>query len=91
MPPNLPQLLSVTKEGKSAIFNTAGNDDCRNTQGSNNKSNFGSEDVKNSTRILEQNGMIPNIRLMIMLTAKRFYNAIKLSMMLRINSWQERI
>ena len=54
--------LSVTKEGKSAIFNTAGNDDCHIIhRGGNNKSNFGSEDVKNSTRILEQNGMIPNI------------------------------
>ena len=54
--------LSVTKEGKSAIFNTAGNDDCHIIhRGGNNKSNFGSEDVKNSTRMLEQNGMTANI------------------------------
>ena len=54
--------LSVTKEGKSAIFNTAGNDDCHIIhRGGNNKSNFGTEDVKNSVRILEQNGMNPNI------------------------------
>ena len=54
--------LSVTKEGKSAIFNTAGNDDCHIIhRGGNNKSNFGSDDVKNSVRILEQNGMRPNI------------------------------
>ena len=54
--------LSVTKEGKSAIFNTAGNDDCHIIhRGGNNKSNFGSEDVKNSVRILEQNGMNPNV------------------------------
>ncbi len=54
--------LSVTKEGKSAIFNTAGNDDCHIIhRGGNNKSNFGSEDVKNSVKILEQNGMNPNI------------------------------
>ena len=54
--------LSVTKEGKSAIFNTAGNDDCHIIhRGGNNKSNFGSDDVKNSVRILEQNGMNPNI------------------------------
>ena len=54
--------LSITKEGKSAIFNTAGNDDCHIIhRGGNNKSNFGSEDVKNSVRILEQNGMNPNI------------------------------
>ena len=33
--------LSVTKEGKSAIFNTAGNDDCHIIhRGGNNKSNF---------------------------------------------------
>ena len=54
--------LSVTKEGKSAIFNTAGNDDCHIIhRGGNNKSNFGSDDVKNSVRILEQNEMRPNI------------------------------
>ena len=54
--------LSVTKEGKSAIFNTAGNDDCHIIhRGGNNKSNYGSDDVKNSVRILEQNGMRPNI------------------------------
>jgi len=54
--------LSVTKEGKSAIFNTAGNDDCHIIhRGGNNKSNYGSVDVKNSVRILEQNGMRPNI------------------------------
>ena len=54
--------LSVTKEGKSAIFNTAGNDDCHIIhRGGNNKSNYGSDDVKNSVKILEQNGMRPNI------------------------------
>jgi len=54
--------LSVTKEGKSAIFNTAGNDDCHIIhRGGNNKSNYGSDDVKNSISILEQNGMRPNI------------------------------
>ena len=54
--------LSVTKEGKSAIFNTAGNDDCHIIhRGGNNKSNFGAEDVRSSTSILEQNGMRPNI------------------------------
>ena len=54
--------LSVTKEGKSAIFNTAGNDDCHIIhRGGNNKSNYGSDDVKNSVRILEQNGMRTNI------------------------------
>ena len=47
---------------KSAIFNTAGNDDCHIIhRGGNNKSNYGSNDVKNSVRILEQNGMRPNI------------------------------
>tara|TARA_B100000035_G_scaffold278146_1_gene256897 strand:+ start:17748 stop:18806 length:1059 start_codon:yes stop_codon:yes gene_type:complete len=54
--------LSVTKEGKSAIFNTAGNDDCHIIhRGGNNKANFASEDVKNSVKILENNGMKPNI------------------------------
>lgn len=54
--------LSVTKEGKSAIFNTAGNDDCHIIhRGGNNKSNYASEDVKNSVKILQDNDMKPNI------------------------------
>ena len=54
--------LSVTKEGKSAIFNTAGNDDCHIIhRGGNGKSNYASEDVKNSAKILVDNDMKPNI------------------------------
>ena len=54
--------LSVTKEGKSAIFNTAGNDDCHIIhRGGNGKSNYASEDVKNSAKILVDNHMKPNI------------------------------
>ena len=54
--------LSVTKEGKSAIFNTAGNNDCHIIlRGGNNKTNYSSKDVKESTIILESNNMKPNI------------------------------
>lgn len=54
--------LSVTKEGKSAIFNTAGNDDCHIIlRGGNKKPNYFSEDVKSSTKILETNNMRTNI------------------------------
>ena len=54
--------LSVTKEGKSAIFNTAGNEDCHIIhRGGNGKSNYASEDVKNSAKILKDNDMKPNI------------------------------
>ena len=54
--------LSVTKEGKSAIFNTAGNNDCHIIhRGGHNKANYKSEDVKNSAKILKDNGMQPNI------------------------------
>ena len=42
--------LSVTKEGKSAIFNTAGNDDCHIIhRGGNSKANYSTEDVKKSS------------------------------------------
>ncbi len=54
--------LSVTKEGKSAIFNTAGNEDCHIIhRGGNNHPNYQSEEVKRSSEILEKNGMFPNI------------------------------
>ena len=54
--------LSVTKEGKSAIFNTAGNNDCHIIhRGGYNKANYKSEDVRNSAKILKDNGMQPNI------------------------------
>ncbi len=54
--------LSVTKEGKSAIFNTAGNEDCHIIhRGGHDKTNYQTEDVKNSARILKDNGMQPNI------------------------------
>jgi 3-deoxy-7-phosphoheptulonate synthase len=54
--------LSVTKEGRSAIFNTAGNEDCHIIlRGGNEKTNYSSEDVKKSASILESNGLNPNI------------------------------
>ena len=54
--------LSVTKEGKSAIFNTSGNNDCHIIhRGGNKKANYSSEDVKKSSKILVDNGMKPNI------------------------------
>ena len=54
--------LSVTKEGKSAIFNTAGNDDCHIIhRGGNGMANYSSKDVKESSRILQDNNMKSNI------------------------------
>ena len=54
--------LSVTKEGRSAIFNTAGNEDCHIIlRGGNKKTNYSSEDVKESALILENNNLNPNI------------------------------
>jgi 3-deoxy-7-phosphoheptulonate synthase len=59
---NSHSFLSVTKEGKSAIFNTAGNNDCHIIlRGGNKKANYSSKDVSESTGILENNGMKPNI------------------------------
>jgi len=54
--------LSVTKEGKSAIFNTAGNNDCHIIlRGGNKKTNFSSKDVRESTIKLENNNLKSNI------------------------------
>jgi len=59
---NSHSFLSVTKEGKSAIFNTAGNNDCHIIlRGGNKNANYSSKDVIESTSILESNGMKPNI------------------------------
>ena len=59
---NSHSFLSVTKEGKSAIFNTAGNNDCHIIlRGGNKKANYSSKDVSESTVIMESNGMKPNI------------------------------
>ena len=54
--------LSVTKDGKSAIFNTSGNMDCHIIhRGGKNNVNYKSKDVKESSKILIDNGMLPNI------------------------------
>jgi 3-deoxy-7-phosphoheptulonate synthase len=59
---NSHSFLSVTKEGKSAIFNTAGNNDCHIIlRGGNKKANYSAKDVSDSSDILEGNGMKPNI------------------------------
>ena len=59
---NSHSFLSVTKEGKSAIFNTAGNNDCHIIlRGGNKKANYSSKDVSESTDTLESNGMRSNI------------------------------
>ena len=54
--------LSVTKEGKSAIFNTSGNEDCHIIhRGGNKGPNYQASEVKKSCEILESNNMYPNI------------------------------
>jgi 3-deoxy-7-phosphoheptulonate synthase len=59
---NSHSFLSVTKEGKSAIFNTAGNNDCHIIlRGGNKKANYSTQDVSESTSTLESNGMKSNI------------------------------
>ncbi len=56
--------LSVTKAGHSAIFSTAGNDDCHIIlRGGGGKANFDNPSVHYASRILEQGGL--NGRLMI--------------------------
>ena len=56
--------LSVTKAGHSAIFSTAGNDDCHIIlRGGGGKTNFDSPSIHYASRILEQGGL--NGRLMV--------------------------
>ena len=56
--------LSVTKAGHSAIFSTAGNDDCHIIlRGGGGKTNFDNPSVHYASRILEQGGL--NGRLMV--------------------------
>ena len=50
--------LSVTKAGHSAIFSTAGNDDCHIIlRGGGGKTNFDNPSVHYASRILEQGGL----------------------------------
>ena len=54
--------LSVTKAGHSAIFSTAGNDDCHIIlRGGGGKTNFDSPSVHYASRILEQAGLSPRL------------------------------
>jgi 3-deoxy-7-phosphoheptulonate synthase len=54
--------LSVTKQGHSAIFSTAGNDDCHIIlRGGNGRPNFDNPSVHYASRILEQAGFHPSL------------------------------
>lgn len=54
--------LSVTKQGKSAIFNTSGNTDCHIIlRGGNGVPNYSSEHVMKTIKLLINNKMTPNI------------------------------
>ena len=52
--------MSLTKKGHSAIFSTAGNNDCHIIlRGGNDKPNYDSESIKNATEQLKDNGLRP--------------------------------
>jgi 3-deoxy-7-phosphoheptulonate synthase len=54
--------LSVTKEGRSAIFETAGNDDCHVIlRGGGGKTNFDNPSVHYASRLLEQAGVTSRV------------------------------
>ena len=54
--------MSLTKKGHSAIFSTAGNDDCHIIlRGGNGKPNFDSDSIERAAQQLEQNGQQPLI------------------------------
>ncbi len=53
--------LSVTKEGRTAIFSTAGNDDCHVILRGGTEPNYDSNHVQHAARELEAAGLIPNI------------------------------
>jgi 3-deoxy-7-phosphoheptulonate synthase len=54
--------LSVTKQGRSAIFSTSGNDDCHIIlRGGGGRSNFDSASVHRAARALENAGLVPRL------------------------------
>ncbi len=54
--------LSVTKQGRSAIFSTSGNTDCHIIlRGGNNTPNYSARAVKTATELLIKNNIEPNI------------------------------
>jgi len=53
--------LSVTKEGKSAIFSTTGNKDCHIILRGGKNTNYGAQDVKAVSKALDKNSLDPQI------------------------------
>jgi 3-deoxy-7-phosphoheptulonate synthase len=53
--------LSITKEGKSAIFNSAGNEDCHVILRGGKTPNFENEFIKETADILRKSGITPSI------------------------------
>ena len=54
--------LSVTKEGKSAIFSTAGNKDCHIIlRGGSDQPNYSPESINEAAELLEKSGLAPKI------------------------------
>ncbi len=54
--------LSVTKEGKSAIFSTAGNKDCHIIlRGGSDKPNYDAQSINEASALLEKSGLQPRI------------------------------
>jgi 3-deoxy-7-phosphoheptulonate synthase len=53
--------LSVTKQGRSAIFSTSGNDDCHIILRGGGRPNFDNPSVHYASRILEQAGLVPKV------------------------------
>ena len=53
--------LSVTKEGKSAIFSTTGNKDCHVILRGGVRENYSAKDIKSVVKTLENNNLNPNV------------------------------
>jgi 3-deoxy-7-phosphoheptulonate synthase len=53
--------LSVTKQGHSAIFSTAGNDDCHIILRGGPRPNYDNPSVHYASRVLEQAGLVPKV------------------------------
>ena len=49
--------LSVTKEGRSAVFSSAGNEDCHVILRGGKEPNYGSESIANTSNLLTQSGL----------------------------------
>lgn len=55
------RFLSITKQGQTAIFETAGNEDCHVILRGGNQPNYDADSVQSVVELLESRGLVPNV------------------------------